>query len=747
MTWASGTLGSRISQTGNFVRRRLWIWPVIAVFVLALTGYTVNRAIESTIEASLASELETLRDVEVAMLTNWLQAQERNAESAANDREIRTLSESLVSLQGVGDAPQTPESLRAEISQRLSPIMHSFFYEGFLLTNRDLQVVAASEEVLIGQTVPGAATRAIEKAIDGTATVSPPFQSVASLKDSIGRTRTGVPTMFVFAPVRDDNFQVIAVLGFRLRPDAEGEFSKLLGLGRIGQSGETYAFGRDGLLLSQSRFDETLILLGLIPDQPGSQSILNVLVRDPGGNITTGYRPSVRRSELPLTHMAAQAVSGKHGVNVAGYRDYRGVPVVGAWTWLDRYDFGVATESDVAEVYRPLTILKRTFWGLMALLGLTSVAIFVFTLIVARLQRKAREAAVEAKQLGQYRLDKKLGEGAMGVVYQASHTMLRRPTAVKLLTTGKVTEKSIARFEREVQITSLLNHPNTIAIYDFGRTPEDVFYYAMEFLDGIDLQELVETHGPLPSGRVIYILRQVCRSLFEAHSMGLIHRDVKPANVMLNKRGAEADVVKVLDFGLVRAFDDEASSDAGFAGTPMYMSPEAIQMPASVDASTDLYAVGAVGYFLLTGRPVFQASSVTEICQMHVSQTPVPPSHVIDAEIDPDLESLILACLEKNRTQRPPTARELDRQLGDCPAATQWGREQAERWWNRRDRGQLAASIIDATRRADGKVVDSSPPATTDNDTSNEPLPTMDEESGQQLPNLPFGIKDRPNRQ
>ncbi|MCA9108166.1 MAG: serine/threonine protein kinase, partial [Planctomycetales bacterium] len=192
----------------------------------------------------------------------------------------------------------------------------------------------------------------------------------------------------------------------------------------------------------------------------------------------------------------------------------------------------------------------------------------------------------------------------------------RRPTAIKMLNVDRVNDDSIKRFEHEVQITCQLNHPNTIAIYDYGRTPEGVFYYAMEYLDGIDLQKLVEQYGPLPESRVAHILNQICGSLYEAHSKGLVHRDIKPANIMLNRRGGDADVVKVLDFGLVKAIDSKhqqlASASNGLTGTPLYMSPEAIQSPMLVDACSDLYAVGGVAYFLLTGQPVFNAASIVQ---------------------------------------------------------------------------------------------------------------------------------------
>lgn len=317
-------------------------------------------------------------------------------------------------------------------------------------------------------------------------------------------------------------------------------------------------------------------------------------------------------------------------------------------------------------------------------------AIFVFTIIVARLRREAQKAEIEARHLGQYVLDGKLGAGGMGVVYKAHHAMLRRPTAIKMLEVDRVDEEAVRRFEREVQITCQLNHPNTVAIYDYGRTPEGVFYYAMEFLDGINLQTLVTQYGPQSEGRVIHILSQVCGSLFEAHSLGLVHRDIKPANIMLDHRGGEPDVVKVLDFGLVKTVHEgEASEKASvdsLTGTPLYMAPESIQAPNSVDARSDLYAVGAVGYFLLTGKPVFEAGSIADLCQQHIDAVPVPPSQRLGKGVSGELEHIILSCLEKTRAKRPQTARDVALLLAKCPTARSWSMEDAEIWWGRHQR-------------------------------------------------------------
>jgi serine/threonine-protein kinase len=316
-------------------------------------------------------------------------------------------------------------------------------------------------------------------------------------------------------------------------------------------------------------------------------------------------------------------------------------------------------------------------WAYVAIwAGLGVAATTVISYVIYGLQLQVRKAM----QLGQYLLEDKIGEGGMGVVYRASHAMLRRPTAIKLLTgsTGQAAE----RFEREVQITARLTHPNTVAVFDYGRTPDGVFYYAMEYLDGITLEDLIEEFGPLPPSRVVHILVQVCGALDEAHANALVHRDIKPANIMLTERGRVPDVVKVLDFGLVK---ETEQSDPGVSnvntilGTPHYMAPEAIIDPGNVTARTDLYAVGATAYFLLTGEHVFDGSNLVEVCSQHLHQAPVPPSQK-RPDVPAALERIVLACLAKKPDERPADAAALIELLDECDVA-EWTRDDARTWW------------------------------------------------------------------
>ena len=299
-----------------------------------------------------------------------------------------------------------------------------------------------------------------------------------------------------------------------------------------------------------------------------------------------------------------------------------------------------------------------------------------------------REAVRAARRLGPYTLEERIGGGGMGEVHRARHALLRRPVAVKLLSPEQARGASGDRFEREAQLTALLTHPNTVAIYDFGRTEDGVFYYVMELLDGVDLEELVREEGAQPPARVVHILRQVCGSLVEAHELGLVHRDIKPANVILTRRGGSADVVKVVDFGLVKDLEADPATgltaENALTGTPLYLAPEAIRSAGGVGASSDLYAVGALGYFLLTGEPVFEGESVVEVCGHHLHSVPVPPSKRLGHPVPAALEAVILGCLEKDPSDRPDSAAALLESLERLPGVPVWTPGDAHERWEQR---------------------------------------------------------------
>jgi serine/threonine-protein kinase len=306
-----------------------------------------------------------------------------------------------------------------------------------------------------------------------------------------------------------------------------------------------------------------------------------------------------------------------------------------------------------------------------------------------------RHRMQDALKLGQYTLVEKIGEGGMGVVYKARHALLRRPTALKLLPRARSSGVMLERFEREVQLTSQLTHPNTIAIYDYGRTSEGILYYVMEYVDGVSLDRLVEAYGAVSPERTVAILRQVCGSLAEAHDVGLVHRDIKPANLMVCIRGGVVDFVKVLDFGLVKQLDEAGSNlsrPEWVIGTPLYMAPETISESGRTDARSDLYALGAVAYFLLTGSPVFSGKTMVEVCSHHLRSTPVPPSQRVEGRLSPELERLVLSCLEKDPARRPASAREILAALDALEDVGAWTQDAARAWWEQHEPERLKAA-------------------------------------------------------
>ena len=293
----------------------------------------------------------------------------------------------------------------------------------------------------------------------------------------------------------------------------------------------------------------------------------------------------------------------------------------------------------------------------------------------ANLEQQRLDTVNQYRKLGSYVLQDKLGEGAMGVIYRAQHDLLKRSAAIKVLRSTNISTSSLAQFETEVQLTCQLTSPNTVQVYDYGVTPQGLFYYVMEFMEGVTLDQIVRRSGPLPEGRVIHFLRQACNSLAEAHSLRLIHRDLKPENIMVCTRGGVPDTIKVLDFGLARISSRTPERDhipASLSGTPNYMSPESVLTPKTIDGRSDLYSLGAVGYFLLTGTTVFPATTIPEVLQAHAFAIPVPPSQRIHTPIDADLEGVIMQCLSKAREARPANAAVLGRMLDNCQSAGTW---------------------------------------------------------------------------
>ncbi len=319
------------------------------------------------------------------------------------------------------------------------------------------------------------------------------------------------------------------------------------------------------------------------------------------------------------------------------------------------------------------TTLLMTVTGIIATTGVARIGVL-------------RKEAFAAKELGQYRLKKLIGRGGMGEVYLAEHQLMKRACAIKLIRQEKATDpRALARFEREVQAVAKLTHWNSVYVFDYGRAEDGTFYFVMEYLPGMSLQDLVDRYGPLPASRAIHFLRQTCAALQEAHEMGLIHRDLKPGNIFSARLGGVDDVAKLLDFGLVKSLEANDSAELTMvgmiAGSPQFMAPEIATSDHEPDVRSDIYSLGAVAYFLLTGRVPFPGEQPLKVLMAHASEPVQNPSE-LNPDIPSDLEQIVVQCLAKKPVDRPQSAFELAELLDRCDAAGQWTREDARIWWS-----------------------------------------------------------------
>jgi len=658
-------------------RLRALLLTVLPLALVAIVGWWANREVERVMRERAADRLRTvLAGADAAVRTVTAQ-QQSLVRWVAREPEVRAalLAVAARAREPVAALRRAPE--RARLEELLDPILGSHGIENFAFIDSTGRILVSSDSGLIGQTAASYTPERVRALRAGEAVTVPPFGV-----DVGGRSPR--PAMLVAIGVHALGGTSGPLLGwFDVRVDPAAEYAGLFAAGHLGKTGEILLFDSAGTLLSDSRFEDELRRTGLLRRDGAEGAALNVRLADPGGDLLGAHRPEGTPQGWPLTHAVARAVTGDSGTDIDGYRNYLGRMAVGAWRWYPKAGIGLVAEQESEEAYAPLLLLRRAFGVLLALLGLAALLVTAGFHVL----RRAEARAERAERLGQYTIVGKIGEGAMGAVYRARHALLRRPTAIKLLRPDRFSPRAQGRFEREVQITSRLTHPNTVAVYDYGRTGAGTLYYAMEYLRGLTLDQVVNRFGPMPERRVVHVLRQVAGSLAEAHDQGLVHRDVKPQNVMLCHRGGVADLVKVIDFGLVKDSPEERSanltSEGAAVGTPLYMAPEAASASGEVDARSDLYSVGVVAYYLVTGEQPFFGLTANEVFKKHLEDRPEPPSAKLGRPVAPELESLILRCLAKSPEARPESARALLGMLEDVvePALGAWSHDEAEAWW------------------------------------------------------------------
>ena len=637
-------------------RRTRWLALLGAAGLLAMVvaGWQLHATVERMLGELAADVLGTVLAANRQALELWLDREQDLVAGLVDGGEIGTLAQALLAA-SLPQAPPSALSARPEaasLREELLPLLGEDRASGYLLLDATGKIAAADRDELVGRRVDAEILELLGQAQNGPL-VSRPLRLPWT---EPGRNRLHLLAM---APVPGPAAGALA-----LPLDAAGDFSRVIGVGRIGAASLSFAFDREGRLLSALNPED-----GVIPA---------VQMRDPGRDPAMAAGPAAAR---PLTRMAADAVAGGRGIDVQGYRDFRGVEVIGAWAWLERWRFGIATEAPRAAaiaVLRPLTVV---LWALSILAALVPLLGALGLLLLRRLRR--REAEVE--QLGQYRLRRKLGEGGMGVVYEVEHALLQRRAALKMLRPEAMSEEALTRFEREVRLTARLVHPNSVTVFDFGRSEDGRFFYVMELLTGVDLAQVIARSGAQPPARVIHLLRHACAALREAHGLGLVHRDIKPPNIMLCRQGGEYDLVKILDFGLVQELsapaDSRLTNPALLSGTPAYIAPERLRDPLAGDQRIDIYALGAVSFNLLTGQDVFTGRSGADIVLKAATEQPPSVTAMATQPIPPELAALVMACLAKDPEARPANVEAMLAVLEPLALAHPWTRQDARRCW------------------------------------------------------------------
>jgi tRNA A-37 threonylcarbamoyl transferase component Bud32 len=495
-----------------------------------------------------------------------------------------------------------------------------------------------------------------------------------------------------FAPIKDREGKLLGVL-FTTHL-ANNEFSDILSSIHFGKRGETYAFDKQGRMLSSSRFLTDLRKMDFFKLAENDESIYNVILKNPGVDLSKGLVPKKTGMPLhfvkPVQDLLCQLETAEpsdtllYGSSNRAYRNYMGKLVISRWMWWRKYEFGIITEVQLSEALRTLKYFDYAFLLLYVLILGLSYLLFRSNVKIFRAGKKIKDI----QQLGHYKLKKKIGEGGFGEVYRAEHAFLKTPVAIKLLKKQFNGTDMLDRFEKEVKVTSSLMHPNTIRVFDFGTTREGQFYYVMEYLNGLTLDKLVQKQNNLPLNRGIHILLSTCLSLQEAHNSGLIHRDIKPGNIMLCNQGGECDTVKVLDFGLVKSVNTDKSDQTQLnriGGTPMFMAPERLRDPYNTDQRVDLYSIGALGVYMFSGKYLLELVSQKMLSGEPTIQSDFKSQLINRDDIPEELNNLLLKCLSFEIEKRPERIEEVIDQLDKLSFKYRWTRKDALKWWQEYD--------------------------------------------------------------
>ena len=653
------------------LRRILALATVAITIVLGAIGWWAHHEVEQSMRATRGAALKSVLDSEAQSLHVWIDDQKLSVRRLARGRQLR---ERVGTAARDAAADSATYCASPQANQLVAQLEEALTGAGTVVFNVVLssgQIIASNYTGYCGLRYRAEALeRVLAPAFGGDTLFVPPHHDAANLERAPQSLPLDRALIWVRTPIRNDADEVIAVLG--VGHLADELFSTILAAARAGATDEVYAFDRNGVMLSKSRFEETLLERVMLP--AGSSSVGRLVLRSPNTDETA----RTRLVEAALASRSEQDDAA--GMLLDPYPGYLATPVVGGWRRLAEDNLFIAIEMSADEAYAPLEALDTVFMLVFAAL-IAAVCVALFSWFTAVLIR----AEVEKDRMGPYWLGERIGEGGVGNVYLARHDLLKRPSAVKLLKPTRATDEMTARFRREAKLASQLTHPNMIEIFDYGVGVDSTLFYAMELLEGDTVGELVVRGGPMPVARVVHIMRQVCAGLAEAHGKGLVHRDISITNIMACLYGGEYDFVKILDFGLVKSMVGDQSQtvtrSVRILGTVQYMAPERLHDPADVDVRADVYAVGAVTFFLLSGRRMFEVEDTVALTSRVINEVPPRLSEVADQPIPSELDELVASCLEKSRDSRPASILEVKEVLDRLAEQNRWSQGDAKSAW------------------------------------------------------------------
>ncbi|TWT80025.1 Serine/threonine-protein kinase PknB [Planctomycetes bacterium CA13] len=654
-----------------------WLW-VAAVLPTALVGWWTYRSVAESVRSALRNELTGVADSVNLAADRFMDDKAQLVESWSRQSHIRDSIAELVefadtkpSIDELKNAPQS-DRIKEEL-QNLSGVDSV----SFIVWNHSFTTIASflDDRADIGHPVAPAGASDVARALRGETVIFGPSRLTDTIKGYV--SKTDAPVMACIVPVKGDDGEAVAALlvsGINLFR----QFDQILHDASISNSLDAYAVNSDGMMISGSPHAVALSNAGKLDVEP-KQIADRLRVTDPGIRLSRDSIDGVQRRALPLTESVASATLMESTVQLDPYNNYAGEQVVGGWRWNPKWQFAVVVEKGVGAAFAP----ARIVWSSFLLLGsLLTVTAFV---AASRLARRSLMDQAAAHPLSRYEIVSELGHGGMGVVYRAKHRQLGRDTALKLLHDERNNKEDRLRFDREAKLAASLSNPHSVMIYDYGRSEEGEAYCVMEYLPGLTLHEVVARSGFQPIGRVLFMLRQVCEALKEAHHLDLVHRDIKPQNIMLSLDASVGDWAVVFDYGLAKPLSPDNStyqtSEVVWAGTPMYMAPERFRSPSIMDPRSDIYSIGCVAYYLLAGRPPYSECDPESLFALIISEQPIGIGIHRGEEVPEPIRDLVYRCMEKDADDRYKDINELAKAIDAIRGGYPWSAEDAAAWW------------------------------------------------------------------